>query len=52
MKHEFVFEVQFRVQCAHVGSLQLSRWEQEGGPPNPKAPELIGAAMAKLAEPI
>lgn len=41
-----------RCRLVVEGSLQLSRWEQEGGPPNPKAPELIGAAMAKLAEPI
>jgi len=33
-------------------SLQLSRWEQEGGPPNPKAQELTAASFAKLAEPI
>ncbi|HEX6461288.1 MAG TPA: FAD-dependent monooxygenase [Thermoleophilaceae bacterium] len=41
-----------RCRVVVEGSLQLSRWEQEGGPPNPRAPELIGAAMAKLAEPI
>jgi len=41
-----------RCRLVVEGSLQLSRWEQEGGPPNPKAPELIGGAMAKLAEPI
>jgi 2-polyprenyl-6-methoxyphenol hydroxylase-like FAD-dependent oxidoreductase len=41
-----------RCRLVVEGSLQLSRWEQEAGPPNPKAPELIGAAMAKLAEPI
>ena len=41
-----------RCRLVVEGSLQLSRWEQEGGPPNPKAPQLIGAAMAKLAEPI
>ena len=34
------------------GSLQLSRWEQEAGPPNPEAPALIGRALATLAEPI
>lgn len=33
-------------------SLQLSRWEQQGGPPNPKAPELTAASFAKLAEAI
>lgn len=41
-----------RCRVVVEGSLQLSRWEQEPGPPNPRAPELIGAAMAKLAEPI
>jgi 2-polyprenyl-6-methoxyphenol hydroxylase-like FAD-dependent oxidoreductase len=41
-----------RCRVVVEGSLQLSRWEQEPGPPNPKAPALIGAAMAKLAEPI
>ena len=41
-----------RCRLVVEGSLQLSRWEQEPGPPNPRAPELIGAAMAKLAEPI
>jgi 2-polyprenyl-6-methoxyphenol hydroxylase-like FAD-dependent oxidoreductase len=41
-----------RCRLVVEGSLQLSRWEQEPGPPNPKAPELIGAAMARLAEPI
>ena len=41
-----------RCRLVVEGSLQLSRWEQQPGPPNPKAPELIGAAMAKLAEPI
>jgi 2-polyprenyl-6-methoxyphenol hydroxylase-like FAD-dependent oxidoreductase len=32
--------------------LQLSRWEQVPGPPNPRAGELIGSTMAALAEPI
>jgi 2-polyprenyl-6-methoxyphenol hydroxylase-like FAD-dependent oxidoreductase len=41
-----------RCRVVVEGSLQLSRWEQEGGPPNPKAPQLIGEAFAKLAEPI
>ena len=41
-----------RCRLVVEASLQLSRWEQQPGPPNPKAPELIGAAMAKLAEPI
>ncbi len=33
-------------------SLQLSRWEQEAGPPNPAAGRLIGETMASLAAPI
>jgi len=33
-------------------SLQLSRWEQEAGPPNPGAGRLIGETMASLAAPI
>jgi len=33
-------------------SLQLSRWEQEPGPPNPAAGRLIGETMASLAAPI
>lgn len=41
-----------RCRLVVESSLRLSRWEQEGGPPNPRAPELIGAAMATLAEPI
>jgi 2-polyprenyl-6-methoxyphenol hydroxylase-like FAD-dependent oxidoreductase len=41
-----------RCRLVVEGSLQLSRWEQEGGSPNPRAPELIAGAMAKLAEPI
>jgi 2-polyprenyl-6-methoxyphenol hydroxylase-like FAD-dependent oxidoreductase len=41
-----------RCRLVVEGSLQLSRWEQEPGPPNPEAPELIGAAMSKLADPI
>jgi 2-polyprenyl-6-methoxyphenol hydroxylase-like FAD-dependent oxidoreductase len=32
--------------------LQLSRWEQTPGPPNPRAGELIGTTMAALSEPI
>lgn len=32
--------------------LHLSRWEQMPGPPNPRAGELIGSAMAALSEPI
>ena len=41
-----------RCRLVVEGSLQLSRWEQQGGPPNPKAAELTAAAFAKLAEPI
>jgi DNA-directed RNA polymerase specialized sigma24 family protein len=33
-------------------SLQLSRWEQEPGPPNPAAGRLIGETMAALAAPV
>ena len=33
-------------------SLQLSRWEQEAGPPNPAAGRLIGETMASLAAPV
>jgi 2-polyprenyl-6-methoxyphenol hydroxylase-like FAD-dependent oxidoreductase len=33
-------------------SLQLSRWEQEPGPPNPAAGPLVGRTMAALAAPI
>ncbi|MBN9605345.1 MAG: FAD-dependent monooxygenase [Actinomycetales bacterium] len=33
-------------------SLQLSRWEQEPGPPNPEAGALTAATMASTAEPI
>jgi 2-polyprenyl-6-methoxyphenol hydroxylase-like FAD-dependent oxidoreductase len=33
-------------------SLQLSRWEQEPGPPNPAAGALVGRTMAALAAPI
>ncbi len=33
-------------------SLQLSRWEQEPGPPNPDAGSLIGRTMGALAAPI
>ena len=33
-------------------SLQLSRWEQEPGPPNPSAGRLIGETMAALAAPV
>jgi 2-polyprenyl-6-methoxyphenol hydroxylase-like FAD-dependent oxidoreductase len=41
-----------RCRVVVEGSLQLSKWEQQPGPPNPEAPQLIGTAMAKLAEPI
>jgi 2-polyprenyl-6-methoxyphenol hydroxylase-like FAD-dependent oxidoreductase len=41
-----------RCRVVVEGSLQLSRWEQEPGPPKPEALELMGSAMAKLAEPI
>jgi 2-polyprenyl-6-methoxyphenol hydroxylase-like FAD-dependent oxidoreductase len=41
-----------RCRVVVEGSLQLSRWEQQGGPPHPKAPKLTAAAFAKLAEPI
>ena len=34
------------------GSLQLSRWEQEQGPPRPEAPRLIAETFAALAAPI
>ncbi len=33
-------------------ALQLSKWEQEGGPPNPQAPVLTAQSFARLAEPI
>ncbi|WP_350226702.1 FAD-dependent monooxygenase [Naasia aerilata] len=33
-------------------SLQLSRWEQEPGPPNPEAGRLTGATLAALSAPI
>jgi 2-polyprenyl-6-methoxyphenol hydroxylase-like FAD-dependent oxidoreductase len=41
-----------RCRVVVEGSLQLSRWEQQGGPPHPKASELTATAFAKLAEPI
>lgn len=41
-----------RARVVVESSLQLSRWEQQGGPPHPDAPKLTGAAFAKLAEPI
>jgi 2-polyprenyl-6-methoxyphenol hydroxylase-like FAD-dependent oxidoreductase len=41
-----------RARLVVDNSLQLSRWEQQGGPPHPDAPKLTGAAFAKLAEPI
>lgn len=41
-----------RASVVVSSSLQLSRWEQQGGPPNPQAPAVTAAAFAKLAEPI
>jgi 2-polyprenyl-6-methoxyphenol hydroxylase-like FAD-dependent oxidoreductase len=41
-----------RARIVVENSLQLSRWEQEGGPPHPRAPELTAQAFAKLAEPV
>jgi 2-polyprenyl-6-methoxyphenol hydroxylase-like FAD-dependent oxidoreductase len=41
-----------RCRLVVESSLQLSRWEQEAGPPNPAAGSLIGQSFAKLAEPI
>ena len=41
-----------RCRVVVEGSLQLSRWEQQGGPPHPEAPGLTARAFAKLAEPI
>jgi 2-polyprenyl-6-methoxyphenol hydroxylase-like FAD-dependent oxidoreductase len=41
-----------RARIVVEGSLQLSRWEQAGGPPHPDAPKLTGAAFAELAKPI
>ena len=39
-----------RCRMVVENSLQLSRWEQQGGPPNPEAPKLSAATFAKLAE--
>ena len=41
-----------RCRLVVEASLQLSRWEQVPGPPNPDAPRLSGMTLAKLAEPI
>jgi 2-polyprenyl-6-methoxyphenol hydroxylase-like FAD-dependent oxidoreductase len=41
-----------RARIVVESSLQLSRWEQEGGPPHPDAAELTGQALAELATPI
>jgi 2-polyprenyl-6-methoxyphenol hydroxylase-like FAD-dependent oxidoreductase len=41
-----------RARIVVESSLQLSRWEQQGGPPHPDAPKLTGAAFAELAKPI
>jgi 2-polyprenyl-6-methoxyphenol hydroxylase-like FAD-dependent oxidoreductase len=41
-----------RARIVVENSLQLSRWEQQGGPPHPDTAKLTGAAFAKLAEPI
>jgi 2-polyprenyl-6-methoxyphenol hydroxylase-like FAD-dependent oxidoreductase len=40
-----------RCRIVVENSLQLSRWEQQGGPPNPEAPKLSAATFAVLAEP-
>jgi 2-polyprenyl-6-methoxyphenol hydroxylase-like FAD-dependent oxidoreductase len=40
-----------RCRIVVENSLQLSRWEQHGGPPNPEAAKLSAATFAKLAEP-
>ena len=40
-----------RCRIVVENSLQLSRWEQQGGPPHPEAPKLSAATFAKLAEP-
>ena len=41
-----------RARLVVESSLQLSRWEQEPGPPNPAAGPLVGRTMAALAAPI
>ena len=41
-----------RAELVVETSLQLSRWEQEPGPPNPAAGRLIGETMAALAAPV
>jgi len=41
-----------RARLVVENSLQLSRWEQQAGPPNPAAAELVGATMATLSAPV
>jgi 2-polyprenyl-6-methoxyphenol hydroxylase-like FAD-dependent oxidoreductase len=41
-----------RARVVVENSLQLSRWEQQGGPPHPDTAKLTGQAWAKLVEPI
>ena len=41
-----------RCRVVVEGSLQLSRWEQEGGGPRPEAAQLTASAFARLAAPI
>jgi 2-polyprenyl-6-methoxyphenol hydroxylase-like FAD-dependent oxidoreductase len=41
-----------RARLVVENSLQLSRWEQEPGPPSPEAGRLIGQTMGALAAPI
>jgi 2-polyprenyl-6-methoxyphenol hydroxylase-like FAD-dependent oxidoreductase len=41
-----------RARLVVESSLQLSKWEQEPGPPNPGAGRLIGQTMAALSAPI
>ena len=54
--HELVERLSVRriERCRLVveNSLQLCRWEQEPGPPNPEAGRLIGESFAALAGPI
>ena len=41
-----------RARLVVESSLQLSRWEQEPGPPNPAAGRLVGQTMGALSAPI
>jgi 2-polyprenyl-6-methoxyphenol hydroxylase-like FAD-dependent oxidoreductase len=41
-----------RARIVVENSLQLSRWEQQGGPPHPDTAKLTGEAFAALAKPI